>query len=99
MFSHTLDQLAPGRAYHGEQVGLGAVMMMYLHGGDWKSVRAALAAVGAPTTAERLGVPREVVVEALCRAHLIRPDRYTILGDKGLSREAAEDLVRVTGVA
>ena len=99
MFSHTLDQLAPGLAYHGEQVGLGSVMMMYLHGGDWKAVRDALAQVGAPTTARQLGIPRETVVEALCRSHLNKPDRYTILGDKGLTREAAEDLVRVTGVA
>jgi glycerol-1-phosphate dehydrogenase [NAD(P)+] len=99
MFSHTLDQLAPGSAYHGEQVGIGAIMMMYLHGGDWRGIRDALHKVGAPTTAAQLGVPKEVVVEALVRAHLNRPDRYTILGDKGLSREAAQDLVRVTGVA
>jgi glycerol-1-phosphate dehydrogenase [NAD(P)+] len=31
-------------------------------------------------------------------AHSIRPDRYTILGDNGLTREAAERLARVTGV-
>jgi glycerol-1-phosphate dehydrogenase [NAD(P)+] len=99
MFSHTLDQLAPGAAYHGEQVGVGSVMMMYLHGGDWKAVRDALAQVGAPTTAKQLGIPRDTVVEALVKAHLNKPDRYTILGDKGLTREAAEDLVRVTGVA
>lgn len=99
MFSHTLDQLAPGSAYHGEQVGVGSIMMMYLHGGDWRAIRDALHTLGAPTTAAQLGVKRETVVEALCKAHLIRPDRYTILGDKGLSREAAEDLVRTTGVA
>jgi glycerol-1-phosphate dehydrogenase [NAD(P)+] len=99
MFSHTLDQLAPGAAYHGEQVGIGSIMMMYLHGGDWRAVRDALAQVGAPTTAKALGISRDTIVEALCRAHLNKPDRYTILGDKGLTREAAEDLVRVTGVA
>ena len=99
MFSHTLDQLVPGAAYHGEQVGVGSIMMMYLHGGDWKAVRDALAQVGAPTTAKQLGIPRDTIVEALVKAHLNKPDRYTILGDKGLTREAAEDLVRVTGVA
>lgn len=98
MFSHTLDQLAPGAAYHGEQVGIGSIMMMYLHGGDWRGIRDALQQVGAPTTAKAVGIPKEVIVEALVRAHLNKPDRYTILGDKGLSREAAEDLVRVTGV-
>ncbi|HET6405183.1 MAG TPA: NAD(P)-dependent glycerol-1-phosphate dehydrogenase [Candidatus Thermoplasmatota archaeon] len=99
MFSHTLDQLAPGVAYHGEQVGIGSIMMMYLHGGDWRGIRDALSQVGAPTTAKAVGLSRELVVEALVRAHLNKPDRYTILGDKGLSREAAEELVRVTGVA
>lgn len=99
MFSHTLDQLAPGAAYHGEQVGIGSIMMMYLHGGDWRGIRDALAQVGAPTTAKALGIPRDTIVEALVRAHVNKPDRYTILGDKGLTREAAEELVRVTGVA
>lgn len=99
MFSHTLDELAPGAAYHGEQVGVGSVMMMYLHGGDWRRIRDALRTLGAPTTARELGVSRETVVEALVRAHQNKPDRYTILGDKGLTREAAEDLVKVTGVA
>jgi hypothetical protein len=28
----------------------------------------------------------------------MRPDRYTILGDNGLTREAAEHLATVTGV-
>jgi glycerol-1-phosphate dehydrogenase [NAD(P)+] len=73
-------------------------MMMYLHGGDWKAVRDALATLGCPTTAQHLGVEPALVVEALCRAHLNKPERYTILGDKGLSREAAEELLRVTGV-
>ena len=99
MFSHTLDKLAPGVAYHGEQVGVGTIMMMYLHGGDWKAIRDALRTLGAPITAKELGIPKEIIVEALVRAHLNKPDRYTILGDKGLTREAAEDLVRVTGVA
>lgn len=99
MFSHTLDELAPGRAYHGEQVGVGSIMMMYLHGGDWQAIRDVLHTLGAPTTAEELGIPRDVIVEALVRAHLNRPERYTILGDKGLSRDAALDLVRKTGVA
>jgi len=73
-------------------------MMMYLHGGDWRRIKNALLTIGAPTTARELGVTREEVVRALVMAHSIRPDRYTILGDNGLSREAAERLASNTGV-
>ena len=69
---------------HGEQCGVGAIMMMYLHGGDWKRLKNALLTIGAPTTARELGVTNEEVVRALVMAHSIRPDRYTILGDNGL---------------
>jgi len=99
MFSHALDQIAPGKALHGEQCGVGAIMMMYLHGGDWESIKEALREIGAPTTARELGVSEEEIIEALMRAHTIRPERYTILGKDGLTEEAAFHLVKATGVA
>ncbi len=98
MFSHALDMIAPGKAMHGEQCGVGAIMMLYLHGGDWKTFREALVEIGAPTSAKSLGVSDEEIIEALMKAHTVRPDRYTILGDRGLTREAAERLARVTMV-
>ncbi len=98
LFSHALDVIADRPALHGEQCGVGTIMMEYLHDGDWKRIRETLRRVGAPTTAEELGVSEEEVIEALCRAHEIRPERYTILGDRGLTREAAERVARVTGV-
>ena len=45
----------------------------------------------------RLDATEEEIIEALTIAHTIR-DRYTILGDRGLSREAAEELAIKTGV-
>lgn len=99
MFSHALDRLAPKPALHGEQCGVGAIMTMYLHGGDWEGLRDALAHIGAPTDAKGLGIPRETIIEALLHAHENKPDRYTILGDRGLSQDAAEALVKATGVA
>ena len=98
LFSHALDRSAKRPSLHGEQCGVGAIMMMYLHGGDWRRLRTALATIGAPTTARELGVTAEEVVEALVQAHRIRPERYTILGDNGLTRDAAERLAMVTGV-
>ncbi len=98
LFSHALDHVARQPALHGEQCGVGAIMMMYLHGGDWRRIKEALLTIGAPTNARGLGVSHDEIVRALMMAHSIRPDRYTILGDNGLTREAAERLARVTGV-
>ncbi len=95
-FSHALDQICKTPALHGEQCGVGAIMMAYLHNADWKSVRDSLKAVQAPTTAKALAVSRDDVIEALMIAHKIR-DRYTILRD-GLSREDAVRLAEATGV-
>ncbi|MFC4988480.1 NAD(P)-dependent glycerol-1-phosphate dehydrogenase [Saliphagus infecundisoli] len=99
LFSHQLDRLVPGAALHGHQVGVGAIMTAYLHGGDrgiWTDIRDALASIDAPTTADELGIDADTVVEALSTCHAIR-DRYTILGD-GMEEEAARQVARQTGV-
>lgn len=98
MFSHMLDRLAPGAAMHGEQCGVGSVLMMKLHDGDWEEIRDTLDEVKAPSTAKALNIPPKVLIEALTGAHKIRPDRYTILGEKGLSKADAEKLAKATGV-
>ncbi|EQD49606.1 NAD(P)-dependent glycerol-1-phosphate dehydrogenase [mine drainage metagenome] len=84
---------------HGELVGVGTIMMAYLHGIDWKHLREALQRIGAPVTAAELSVNKSDVVAALVNAHALRPERYTILGDRGLAPEAAERLATTTGVA
>lgn len=96
-FSHALDLIAPKPALHGEQCGVGTIMMAYLHNLDWRRIRRVLKLLGAPTTAEALGVEPEVIVRALTMAHKIR-DRYTILGETGLTHGAARRLAQVTGV-
>jgi len=107
MFSHMLDHLGPGimlkgRKYkkplHGEQCGVGAILMVYLHGGNWEEIRDSLCKIGAPTTSEELGVSKKKIVEALVKAHEIRPERYTILGETGLTEDAARKLAKITGV-
>ncbi|MDG6221115.1 MAG: NAD(P)-dependent glycerol-1-phosphate dehydrogenase [Candidatus Thermoplasmatota archaeon] len=98
MFSHALDTIAPGKAMHGEQCGVGTILMTYLHGGDWQRIRNALLDIGAPTSARGLGVDDEDIINSLVMAHTIRPERYTILGDKGLTMEAAQKLAVVTKV-
>jgi glycerol-1-phosphate dehydrogenase [NAD(P)+] len=99
LFSHQLDRIAPGKALHGHQVGVGTVMMEYLHAGPkgmWRTIKGALETIGAPTTAEELGITEDEVIEALTTAHRIR-DRYTVLGD-GMNEAAAYEVARETGV-
>jgi len=107
MFSHMLDHLGPGimlkgkkgrHPLHGEQCGVGAIMMVYLHGGDWMQIRDSLKKIGSPTTSEELGISKKKIVEALVQAQEIRPERYTILGEQGLTMDAAKKLAKTTGV-
>jgi len=98
LFSHALDMVAPKPAMHGEQCGVGTVMMAFLHRMRWKSIRDVLKKVGAPTTAEELGIEPEYIIKALTLAGKIRPERYTILNEKPLTPELAERVAKKTGV-
>ena len=97
-FSHALDTIAPKPALHGEQCGVGTIMMMYLHGGDWKFIRDTLKTIKAPTTAYDMDIDPEYIIDALTMSHTIRKGRYTILGDRGLTKDAAEQIATATGV-
>ncbi|MFZ1897198.1 NAD(P)-dependent glycerol-1-phosphate dehydrogenase [Methanoregula sp.] len=93
-FSHALDRLAPGKALHGESCGIGTIISMYLHGGDWRGIRESLRMIGAPVTPADVGIADEVAVEALLMAKTIRPERFTIF-DMGITKESAEKLVQM----
>lgn len=93
-FSHALERLAPGKALHGESCGIGTIISMYLHGGDWRGIRASLRSIGAPVTPADVGIDDAVAVEALLMAKDIRPERFTIF-DMGLTKESAENLVQM----
>lgn len=99
LFSHALDAIYPGKSsLHGEQCGVGTIAAAYLHGMPWQKVRDTLKAVGAPTTAKELGVPADVLVEALVRAKDIRSDRFTILNQVELTDSVARKLATETGL-
>jgi glycerol-1-phosphate dehydrogenase [NAD(P)+] len=95
-FSHALDLICEKPALHGEQCGIGAIMMAYLHDANWKKVKDSLARVGAPINAKELGIEDKYIVEALMIAHKVR-DRYTILRN-GLREEEAINLAKATRV-
>jgi glycerol-1-phosphate dehydrogenase [NAD(P)+] len=98
LFSHALDMLKPNHAMHGEQCGVGTILMAYLHRANWKRIKDTLEKLGAPTNARELGVEEEDVVKALEMAATIRPERYTILSKLNLNRETCERLAKTTGV-
>ncbi|MDR2698382.1 MAG: NAD(P)-dependent glycerol-1-phosphate dehydrogenase [Candidatus Methanoplasma sp.] len=98
MFSHALDVIRPETALHGQQCGVGSIMMMKLQGGDWERIRDALKNIGAPTTAEELGFTDEEIIKALVMAKDMRDDRFTILERKKLTEKTAKRLARATGV-
>jgi len=98
LFSHSLDLIEPNGALHGEQCGVGTIMMAYLYNVDWKGIKDTLQKAGAPTTAEELGLEPESIVKALVQACTIRPERYTILDEKKLDYDSAKKLAKVTGV-
>ncbi|MGE5831351.1 MAG: NAD(P)-dependent glycerol-1-phosphate dehydrogenase [Methanomicrobiales archaeon] len=93
-FSHALDRIAPGKGLHGEKCGIGTLITLFLHGGDWRGAREALKKIGAPTSPAEIGIDDATAVEALLLASTIRPDRFTIL-DTGITRESAETLIRM----
>ncbi|GFN40082.1 MAG: sn-glycerol-1-phosphate dehydrogenase [Nitrosopumilaceae archaeon] len=98
LFSHALDQLAPGVGLHGEKCGIGAIMMAKLQGQDWKKIIKTLKNVGAPTTAKEIGLKPETLAEALIIAQSLRPERYTILKEVNMTKRKALALAKSTRV-
>jgi len=98
LFSHALDIVNSHHAMHGEQCGVGTILMSYLFKSNWKRIRSSLKLIGAPTTAKELGVSDVDVVKALELAATIRPERYTILQKLNLSFEACEKTAKATRI-
>jgi glycerol-1-phosphate dehydrogenase [NAD(P)+] len=98
MFAHAVDTLKKGNGLHGELCGIGTIISMYLHGGDWNLVKDTLQKIGAPTKLDQVGLSEDDAVQALMMAHKVRPERYTILGENGLSEIAAKEALRFTEV-
>ncbi|MBU3957441.1 MAG: NAD(P)-dependent glycerol-1-phosphate dehydrogenase [Nanoarchaeota archaeon] len=99
LFSHALDTLMPEKkSLHGEQCGVGSIMMAYLHKLPWQRIVENLKRLGCPTTAQEMGVPDDIIIKALVMAKDIKKERYTILNEADLNEEKARNLARVTGV-
>jgi glycerol-1-phosphate dehydrogenase [NAD(P)+] len=98
LFSHALDQITEKPALHGEQCGVGSIMMAKLHGLNWEAIKSSLVTIGAPTNAEELGIPDKSIIKAIMLAKSIRPDRYTILNKIKLDKRKAKQLAESTNI-
>jgi glycerol-1-phosphate dehydrogenase [NAD(P)+] len=98
LFSHALELVCSSGSMHGEQCGVGSIMIAYLYGADWRRMQATLKQLGAPTTAAELGVSDEDVIKALELAATIRPERYTILQKLKMDREECKKVAKATGI-
>lgn len=96
LFAHALELLEPDKGMHGELVALGTIVMGYIHNINWKKLRRLFIEIGIPVSAGQIGIREESVIKALSIAHTIRPERFTILGDKGITDDAAEKIARET---
>jgi len=97
LISHALDYLRGKKGMHGLQVGVGTIVAAYFQGRDWERIRKFLEDVGAPVTAEGLGVPDDMMVKAVAIARTLR-DRYTILHRLGVGEDLARQALKSTEV-
>lgn len=109
LFSHYLDMLGEGVGMHGEQVGLGAILMATRYE-DFESppaqgfemtgpqLRSYLSRVGGPTRLREIRVSEGAAVKALLECRNLRPERYTILHHAPLTPSGAKGLLERSGV-
>ena len=95
-FSHALDKMG-SKALHGEQCGVGAIMMAYLQNQDWEKIANSLKVLEAPTNIKELGISEDLLIKALLEAPKIR-ERYTILSEKPLDENKARELALKTNI-
>ncbi len=98
LFSHALNLLTESDSMHGEQCGVGSIMITYLYGENWKRIRDNLKYLGAPTTAKEIGVKDKDLIKALEIAATLRPERYTILQKMEMNHETCEKVAKETEV-
>ena len=98
LFSHALDIVNPHHALHGEQCGVGTILIALPVQNKLAKNKKHPQTTRRPTTAQELGVKDTDIIKALELAQKIRPDRYTILNKLNLDTEAYEKTAKATGI-
>ncbi len=98
MFALALDALKPRVLLHGERCAIGTIIMAYLQDQPWKSYKKTLQQIGIIDIIKKSHISADIIEDALCRAHLAEPRLYTILGEEGISKKAAQHLIEEIGI-
>ena len=98
LIAHSIQKNGSGTSIHGEQCAIGSVISMFLHGGNWQSLAEAYSRIGLSIRIKDYGIDESKMIQSLSTAHSIRPERYTILGETDISRNACEKTLEVTGI-
>lgn len=93
--SHALDAYHGSPGLHGAQVAFGALYATWLRGDAelFGQLNTAMRSHGLPRTPADLGIDRDIFVDAVIKAPLTRPDRFTILEHLDASPARTEELV------
>jgi glycerol-1-phosphate dehydrogenase [NAD(P)+] len=109
LFSHFLDANATKPAMHGEQCGLGTILMAKYHHDhnpswwkdpefQWQNMKRILRNVEPKLSLGEIGIEKSLATKALVEAKTLRPDRYTILHKRPPSATEAESLLESTSI-
>jgi glycerol-1-phosphate dehydrogenase [NAD(P)+] len=91
--SHAIDYLCPVPVSHGFTVSVGNVISAFLHGHYQKEIILFNTSLGLPVIGDDIGIGKADFVKVMLHARTIRPDRYTILEEKNLTRSAIDKLL------
>jgi len=96
--SHSIDHLyAPRKNLHGEQTGIATLFTMALQENQLlHKVKTLYSRVSFPRKIRKLYLNKDQFIKAVFEAVKIRPDRYTILEEKNLTRKDIIKLLQTT---
>lgn len=91
LISHAMDQILKENNYpHGVQVGISTYLISILQGNRTDEIYSFLQNVGFIEHVKNLQIPRKYFIEAIRKAHTIKPYRKTIIHDKKMIEKAIE---------
>lgn len=91
--SHSIDYLFSPPVSHGFTVSIGNVTSAFLHQKFRHEIIEFNLSLGLPVLSDDIGIKKEEFVNAVLYASKIRPDRYTILEEKKLSKKNILELL------